>query len=351
MENTRDISFGTFNLRNLQIAAGGLRHGKLETEDNWIKKRDWTAQKLRELDCDVVAFQELWSRDALEAVLEEADLASTYRPYYVASHGWRDIAVAALVRSPWEVVDDPVVHKAMPHDFDLSITDDASQYSEYEKPDEAIEVTIEQFSRAVLQLRLKHQSAPEVPQIDVFCCHLKSKLPTRVTMDDQASMHETTVGAALATIRRTAEAAALRMIINTLLVNGNSPDSPTPIVVLGDLNDGLHSNTVSILTRQPSYRLALDAQTGRVSKWGLYTAGFLDQLRSFRDVNFSHDHKGVPEILDHVLVSDEFYDACKFRSWSFRDMTIWTDHINPFDPAAGTSDHGIVRTRFDWNPA
>ena len=37
-------------------------------------------------------------------------------------------------------------------------------------------VAIEEFSRSVLQVTVGHARAPEVPPIEVFCTHLKSKL-------------------------------------------------------------------------------------------------------------------------------------------------------------------------------
>lgn len=59
----------------------------------------------------------------------------------------------------------------------------------------------------------------------------------------------------------------------------------------------------------------------------------------------------MPEIIDHVLVSDAFYDASIHRSWSFDDTRILTDHVNPHVHGGPASDHGLVCASFDWNLA
>ncbi len=155
--------------------------------------------------------------------------------------------------------------------------------------------------------------------------------------------HRTNLGAALSTIRRTAEASALRFIL-TKRMKG----SETPVVVLGDINDGQHSNTVNILTEQPRY-LVGESKGGDTA---LYTAQTLQEYRNTRDVYYTHIHQDSMESLDHILVSQEFYDNCRKRLWIFDGMTVRNDHLDSADHKAdGTSDHGIVCARFRHRPA
>lgn len=157
--------------------------------------------------------------------------------------------------------------------------------------------------------------------------------------------HATALGAAISTTRRTAEAAALRVLLDHAM-----DDTDTPVVGLGDCNDSPNSNTLAIMTEQPSYRFYADSRSGRTRGKGLYAANALQALRSFRDVDYTHVHQGAVDILDHVLVSEQFYDHSEKRCWSFRDMKMWNDHIHgPED--SGASDHGVVTARFDWNKA
>jgi hypothetical protein len=82
--------------------------------------------------------------------------------------------------------------------------------------------------------------------------------------------------------------------------------STTPVIVLGDINDGQTSNTANILTEQP--RFLVGEATGG-SDVGLYTA---QTLQEYRDT-------------DHL------------------------DFENHRD--TGTGDHGVVKVSFEFNPA
>jgi hypothetical protein len=189
------------------------------------------------------------------------------------------------------------------------------------------------------------------PLTEVFVAHLKSKLPERVYNEpwfeaDEAVFkpHAGALGAALATIRRTAEATALRILLTTAMKG-----TVTPVLVLGDLNDGQHSNTINILTEQPRYLVG--ESRGGVDT-GLYTAQTLQEYRDTRDVYYTHVHNDLRELLDHVLVSEQFYDNSRRRLWLFDGLTIKNDHLDEENHReTGTGDHGVVRVNFAWRPA
>jgi hypothetical protein len=212
-----------------------------------------------------------------------------------------------------------------------------------------VRVTIPGFSRPVLNFQVALREQP--PLAEVFVAHLKSKLPERVYQEDWFEAdeavfkpHAGALGAALATIRRTAEATALRILL-TKAMKG----TVTPVLVLGDLNDGQHSNTINILTEQPRYLVG--ESRGGVDT-GLYTAQTLQEYRDTRDVYYTHVHNDLRESLDHVLVSEQFYDNSRRRLWLFDGLIINNDHINEENHReTGTGDHGIVRVDFAWNPA
>lgn len=57
------------------------------------------------------------------------------------------------------------------------------------------------------------------------------------------------------------------------------------------------------------------------------------------------------ESLDHVLVSEQFYDNSRRRLWLFDGLIINNDHLNDDDHrATGSSDHGQVKVRLRWKP-
>jgi predicted extracellular nuclease len=126
-----------------------------------------------------------------------------------------------------------------------------------------------------------------------------------------------------------------------------------PVVVLGDLNDGQHSNTLNIITAQPNYLKPF--RPGRASDFALYSAQALQQLQSLTDVYYTHVHQQARESLDHVLVSEQFYDGSNDHIWGFDELTIENDHLNVDDTderkARGWGDHGIVKVQFKYRPA
>ncbi len=57
------------------------------------------------------------------------------------------------------------------------------------------------------------------------------------------------------------------------------------------------------------------------------------------------------ESLDHILVSEEFYDNSRRRVWMFDGMTVNNDHLNFEDHKKdGTNDHGIICATFRYQP-
>ena len=342
MPRRTKVTFASCNLFNINLP--GL-HIYTDPdgwdEDVYNKKVAWTSRMIGEIGSDVWGFQELWHKQALEDVFKAAGLDSDYALLVPDGHAGQRIVCGGAVRKDI-LVGEPEWIKAFPEKFKLDSGGDDDQTSE-------IAVSINTFSRPVLHFRIRPRARGKI--ISVYVAHLKSKAPTRVYYeswykDDTAyySKHSTALGAAVSTIRRTAEAAALRMILTEEM-----KDNENPVVVLGDLNDSQHSNTLNILTGQPNYLLSGLDRGG--SDTALYTAGTLQQYRSQRDVYYTHVYKNTRESLDHILVSQEFYDNSRKRLWAFKGMELFNDHLNADDHKEdGTSDHGIVRATFEYRP-
>lgn len=199
--------------------------------------------------------------------------------------------------------------------------------------DDEVDLKIKRFSRTILKVKLKHKTNTRTPAITVFACHLKSKLPAsprKIT-----KRYQEAVGSAISTIRRTAEATALRMTLIDHMKGKN-----TPTVVMGDLNDDPQSNTLNLLTDQPTM-----SKKSRGGNDSLYSTLFLQQLQSFRDVFYTHEFKNHKGVLDHILVSEEFFEHSKSSKWSHKETVIWNDHIEDNNPY--TTDHGIIKSSFD----
>lgn len=337
----RDISFASFNLLNFHLP-GARIYGDADgwEQDVYDKKVAYTADALSRLDADVIGFQELWGEDALLPALNGSALAGTHKLLVPDDHGDNKIICSAAVREDM-LVGDPAWIDAFPDECVLRSTGDDPQ-----QPD--ISVSLDGFSRPVLHFQV--QPDPRTPVIHVFVCHFKSRRPAQIFRErdwydrDVHGAHINALGYAISTVRRTAEAAALRVIITKLI-----KDTDTPVVLLGDMNDGKASNTLNILSEQPTYLSPLSTGGGDNA---LYTAQTIQEYRSTRDVYYTHVFKGQRESLDHILFSQEFYDNSKKRLWAFDEMLVQNDHLN-FDDhkESGTNDHGIIRVGFKWKPA
>ena len=333
------VSFTTCNLLNLNEPGLPLYSQSGWTQAQYDSKIEWLGRALKTMRADVFGFQELWNGDSLAAVLESAGLDKTHTPLVPAGHKARSIVCGGAVRSDI-LVGKPEWIEKFPPRFKLQSEGDDPQTA-------AISVTLNSFSRPVLHFTVKPSAKAGL--IHVYVCHLKSKRPTRIDQEkwykkDIHSPYANPLGGAIATIRRTAEAAALRMLLIDRL-KGTSDAA----VVLGDINDSTLSNTTNILTGQPSYLMGFSLGGADA---GLYTAQTLQQYRSTRDVYYTHVFNNERESLDHILVSEQLYDNSRKRVWQFEGLDILNDHLNSEDHKAdGSTDHGIVRATFELNPA
>ncbi|MCV0396672.1 MAG: endonuclease/exonuclease/phosphatase family protein [Rhizobiaceae bacterium] len=347
MANQRDISFATFNLLNLNLPGRPIYTDR----DGWSAaeydaKLAWTAERLKALDADVIGFQECWSRQALLECFERAGLTQDYD--VVA----RDVTPAriqvALAARKGLLVGDPAWIEEFPA---------AARFLDLEEATEAretVSVTISRFSRPLLRVVVQPRGTrPKPPPITVHVAHLKSKGPSRLRFPRERppvlAEHASIAQSVVSHVRRIAEAGAMRAMLDVEM-KGNT----NPHVIIGDLNDGTLSISTELLTGNPGYRFIEKSTAGSRSDAGLYTVEKLQQLRSFRHVYYTHVFRQSMESLDHILVSDAFYDHSAGRKWSFNEMIVMNDHLVLDDKSSrtkvGANDHGIVRAQFDWNP-
>ena len=335
------FSVATFNLYNFQLPGLAMNpFQKPWTHTEFDKKVSWIARMLDHVDADVVGLQELWHAGAMETVLARQALEGRYDLLAEPANGSK-IICAALVRKGLLRGTPQWVSK-----FPKAVRLESDDGLDPQSP--AISVHIPGFSRPVLHFRIGLRDDP--PLTEVFVAHLKSKLPTQVNDEpwyeadpETFRDHRNALGGAISTIRRTAEATALRVLLTDVMKS-----TDTPVLVLGDLNDGQHSNTINILTEQPNYLVGESLGGADI---GLYTAQTLQEYRDTRDVYYTHVHQDLRESLDHVLVSEQFYDHSRRRTWLFDGLVINNDHLNEEDHReTGTGDHGVVKVSFRWKP-
>ncbi|MCU4175225.1 endonuclease/exonuclease/phosphatase family protein [Carboxylicivirga sp. N1Y90] len=339
MSNLKEITFANCNLFNLQLPGKSMYGGSKWTQEQYDKKIKWTSNIVQSLDADVIGFQELWHADALTEVFKKAGLLNDYTLMTQEATGSKIVCAAAVRKSLSP--NTPEWMTDFPDKFILKSKGDDPQTRD-------IQINIDSYSRPVLRFSIEPRNNHK---INVCVCHFKSKAPSKIYKNqwyiedkDYYSKHSEGIGSALSTIRRTAEAAALRM---TLIDELKGTD--TAMVVLGDLNDSQLSNTLNVLSGQPTYLSVLSKGGGDAD---LYSVATLQEYRSLRDVFYTHIHQNIKESLDHILVSQEFYDNSKKRIWAFAGMDIMNDHLNNEEHKEdGSSDHGIVKATFKYKPA
>ena len=341
--NLSTFHIATFNLYNLNLPSLPIYTTDKDgwSQEQYDMKIAWTAHQIGLMQADVFGFQELWHAQALTDALDRIEAADQYDVLTRPDADGGKIVCGAIVRRGL-LVGEPDWIDHFPEGFILQSQGDDPQTPQ-------IGVNISGFSRPVLHFVVRpHEKSPDV---HFYVCHLKSKRPTEIYNEGwyradktRYAKHGNALGNALSTIRRTAEAAALRYLLTEQMKN-----TDVPVVVLGDINDDQHSNTANILTEQPRYLMG-DAQGG--GDVALYTAQTLQEYRDTRDVYYTHVFQDQRESLDQILVSQEFYDHSRKRIWMFDGMLVNNDHLN-FDnhKTSGTNDHGIIRASFKYRPA
>lgn len=337
----KDISIANFNLLNLNLPGQPIYDDPGWTQAQYDAKIAFSERILDDIDADIIGFQECWNADALAEIFDRPALRGRY-DLVARTTDPPGIQVAIAVRKgmlqgpPEWIADLPV---------DSRFTD----LREARDAKESVSVTIRKFSRPLLSVLVN--KADGAPDITVFVAHLKSKGPTALRDDDDNPVlrrHKFIAQTVVSHVRRMVEAGAFRAILNDTMRRNDKP-----VVVLGDLNDATTSVSTELLTGNPGYRFFAKSTAGSKSDTGLYTVEKLQQLRSFRHVYYTYIFQNQMESLDHILVSDSFYDHSSIRSWSFREMRVLNDHLTATESERkrlGYNDHGIIVARFDWNP-
>ncbi|MBY8974669.1 hypothetical protein KHP62_02550 [Rhodobacteraceae bacterium NNCM2] len=352
------LSFSTMNLYNLQASRRTTYPGsKPLGADLYKAKMRFLGIMLKASQSDVMVFQELWAESALHDAFAAAGLLEDYEFIARDATGVGKPQVALAARKG--MID---FQGKNPNDDSFWITDlpEGAVFNK-RRTIEAVKVEIDAFSRPILSAMITPRKGPP---IRVMVAHLKSKRPMNLDKQERENPavepHADAIGQALASVRRTVEAAALRILLNNSMTGNEIPH-----VVMGDLNNGSLSVSTGIITGDPRYRLIESSRnvTGKRADKGMYSVETLMHLRTQGHTNYTHIYENKLEVLDHILVSEEFYDHSARREWSFRHAEIFNDYLTlpharkdiekmmETDPkVAWPTDHGIARAFFEHRP-
>lgn len=294
------------------------------SQTEFDRKARWLGERFKALNADVLAVQEVWDEVALRAAVAHSGLQYGFVGVPGAEngpgqHGAQGTPRVGLVtRLKVESVE------SLP-DFPAAAVVQVpglGAHTRFERPP------------LLATLHMKHGQP-----VAVLSAHLKSKRPKFLQdaagqpLEDADDPAVQAVASLRSLIMRAGEALALRLKVVELLHR-----TRLPLIVMGDLNDSPHSVTTQLIaaTSQAAYDKGA-RDSALYSAWDVQGEGALR-----RDVAFSHIHQGYPEVLDQVLVSEEFVASSRRALGDVRRVEVFNDHL--FEGRdRRRSDHGFVR--------
>jgi predicted extracellular nuclease len=294
------------------------------SQTEFDRKVDWLGNRFKALNADVIAVQEVWDELALRAAVARSGLqyssvvvpGAENGPGQTGAHGTPRVGIVTRLKleSVESMVDFPAAAVVQ--------VPGIGAHTRFERPP------------LVATLRLKHGQP-----VCVITAHLKSKRPKYLedasgkTIEDTNDPAVQALGSLRSLIMRASEALALRLKVVELLHR-----TRLPLVLMGDLNDGPHSVTTQLIAATSQVAWDKGARDNALfSAWDVQGEAALR-----RDVAYSHIHQGYPEVLDQVLVSEEFVATSRGAIGDVRRVEVFNDHL--FEGRdRSRSDHGFVR--------
>jgi endonuclease/exonuclease/phosphatase family metal-dependent hydrolase len=294
------------------------------TQRDFERKIDWLGGRIAALNADILTVQEVWDDAALKAAVHHSGLR--YSTIVVPGAENDDKNNGALHTPRVGIitrldVDNLQSISQFPDNMRIQVPE-LGEYAKFERPP------------LLASLRLKHGQ-----RIHVLTAHLKSKRP-KFLQDAQGTVIEdrdddkVTARATLRSLMiRGAEAAAMRCIVIDVLKRTHEP-----LIVMGDFNDGPHSVTTQMIAA--TNEVAYDKGARDTALFNAYEVQGDMALK--RDVAYSHIHQGYPEVLDQILVSEEFLYNSRNSIGDVRRVDYFNDHLQEGKDRS-RSDHGFVR--------
>lgn len=346
------VKFATINL--FHFAEPGIywherKSNKVHTPPSWAAKKDWLSQTLTAMDADVVAFQEVVSVEELKQLC----LALGYTDFVCLTEPKFDEAEAAGVADGTKIYVNATV--ALVSRFPVSEAEAISSLG-----DVIAHTVIDNgagFSRPPIRC---HIAVPDIGDTVVYAAHFKSQgaFVDEDRMDaiadweekfktyflermyegvDQVSKRAAEAGAVYARFRQDIEA-----------------DLERPVILLGDLNEGPDSHTISILT-QGDMVFAIGsiprAHFPDEHRFRQYTHILYDcyALVPNQQVKrpVTHSGWGSGETLDYAIVSNGLNPKNPRRKGTVVKHEVWSDHFIAGMPKDITSDHAPVVVTVD----
>ena len=335
--NFRVASFNVLNL-----VRPGVRYYDLPvySEDEHEQKINWIAQTIDRSQADIIGFQEVFSSGSLQSAVSlsqhfpnHAQVLSPGADSDSNEEDGKALRPKVGLATRFQILRHESIKK-FPSSADFQIPSKSPEGIE-----QLIDLPIKQFERPPLRAEILIPDADVT--VVVYVAHLKSKRPIYKEDEDREDPIHRALGSLRAQVIRSLEASALRArIVKDIEKNRQ------PLIVLGDLNDTVESTSTQIIAGQaPHFRWP--AKIKRMY-WDvlLYSTNTIQTRQDLKDFSYTHIHHGQRDVLDHILVSQEFYHRNSKRLGKVTYQHIFNDHLFDWslterEPSRVMSDHGV----------
>jgi len=320
-----ELKVGTFNL--YQYAKPPIYWYEIDdrntyTVAEWNDKESWLKDQIKEMNCDIIGFQEIFSIKELETLVKELGYSHL-----------RTVDTPVSLNEDNTVFKNPVVAIASKH-----LIKDVKALKVQETTKTTLNLPIDfDFSRKPIKAKVEIDN---IGEIIVYVSHLKSKRP----MIDSPNFSDSdtwefkireelkarSLGHVASLRQRGAEASELYLDISNTLEQNND----TPIIVLGDLNDDEKSIPIeAILNSDRLYEVGKDKEDiadsayKYIYKYKLYDTFNLAPNQNGEERTPTHYHRGKGGTLDYIFVSNSFNEKNYFHKGRVTSFKVLDKHL------------------------
>ena len=300
------------------------------TDEDYKHKLLGMTNLLSKSHADILAVQEVWDSEALEALA----ISLGFKAEHVISPMSSNDNNSAYTQGRGAQGTPAVGIISRFAALESSLLEDVVKEAIIDIPDIG---AYQKFKRPPLLVRVDIFGQP----LTIITAHLKSKRAFFLR-DNNGSLLEDMddpnirVRAKLRSLcMRASEAASIRMTIIERLRHTREP-----LILLGDMNDVTGSVTTQLMTE--TGEVNYDKSMRDVS---LFDAARVQARYGWmKDVAYTHIYQGMPEVIDQLFVSEEFLPESKFALGYVERVDYFNDHLK-WDYADRVTDHGIIRAK------
>ncbi|MGG1152626.1 endonuclease/exonuclease/phosphatase family protein [Bacillus wiedmannii] len=318
------IRFGTFNLYQFsKPPMAWYEPDSVYSSEAWDSKKKWIKDQLLKMNCDVIGFQEVFSFDALRELIKEAGFtyfSTVDTPTIDPENNSVYVSPIVAIGSKHPITSVYPVKIPSPTRDDIAITNDFK------------------FSRTPIKAKI---DIKDFGEILFYVVHLKSKRPVIETPNFLPSepwdkkvletLRSRSKGHITSLLQRGLESAFLYHEVSDALRINN----PTPVVILGDLNDDEHSIPLEALMNRERLNEVdgtrynnLPSEAKRsIYSYTIYDAFDIAPNPSGQPRIPTHYYNNIGNVLDYILVSNAFNERNPHKIGRIITHKVFDEHL------------------------